>query len=177
MPIPLIAYGLAIGGSVAIGYGMDKLFGDGHYTAKEATIDVVLGAAGIGIIKVGSNGVKAARHYRLAHKASKADDLVRMRQAANVGTAYGMEAAGHATIVRGAAKYDSAIRASDNIRVGIVPGVIDDSIVVMPPSFNTVVSTSQSTAVIFPTRQRCEHMFKGKRCRRLAGHSGRHRYG
>ena len=42
MVVPLVAYGLAIGGSVVIGYGMDKMFGDGNYTGKEMAIDVAM---------------------------------------------------------------------------------------------------------------------------------------
>lgn len=176
MVVPLVAYGLAIGGSVVLGYGMDKLFGDGHYTGREFAIDVAMGASGMGAIKAVKHGAQGVRYYRHARKASKADDLVRMRDAASMGTQHGALAAGHAHVVRQAAKYDSHVRAS-NVSDGIVVEAIDDSIVVLPQSLTTVVSSPQSTAVVFPSRKRCEHMFKGQRCRRLAGHSGRHRYG
>ena len=176
MVVPLIAYLLAIGASVAVGYTLDRLFGDGHYTAKEFTIDVAMGAAGLGIVKALSHGAKSVRYYRLARRASLADDTVLLSKYASAGTLEGMTSAVHVGIVQGASAYDSHIYDNPDIIVGVGVGATDD-IQVGPDTIVAVVTSKQSNAVFTPIKRRCEQMFKGKRCRRLLGHAGRHRYG
>lgn len=155
---------------------MDKLFGDGHYTRKEFAIDVAMGVTGIGLIKALTHGAKAGRYYRLASQAGKADDVVLMREAATVGTAYGMSSTLHAGAAYQAGKYDSNIRVDKQVSAGV--GVSGGAQIASEPVQQHIVATRKLTTAIYtPSERRCDKRFKGRRCRRRLGHTGRHRYG
>ena len=155
---------------------MDKLFGDGHYTRKEFAIDVAMGVTGVGLVKALTHGAKAARYYRLASQASKADDVILMREAASVGTAYGMSSTIHAGAAYQASRYDSHIGVDNQVDVGV--GVTGGAEVATEPVQVSILATRKLTTAIYPpSEKRCDKRFKGKRCRRRLGHTGRHRYG
>jgi hypothetical protein len=51
MPVPLLAYAVAVGAGMATGYVIDHLVGDGRYTKEEAVLDATLGLVGGSVVK------------------------------------------------------------------------------------------------------------------------------
>jgi hypothetical protein len=62
MPAPLVVVGASMIGSIALGYILEKEFGDGHYSSKDLAVDATMGIIpGVGYAKP---VVGLARHGR-----------------------------------------------------------------------------------------------------------------
>lgn len=82
------AAAVGAGVSITVGYVVDEFtpIGDGHYTGRDAAIDGVMGAVGVGgVIKTANYGRKAYKYYRLG---KKADDAGAVTVAVSSGVKY-----------------------------------------------------------------------------------------
>lgn len=68
----LIAAAVGAGTSIAFGYATENTVGDKDYTAQDAAIDGILGAAGFSAIKGAKSAYQAAKYANYARKARKA---------------------------------------------------------------------------------------------------------
>ena len=68
----VIAAAVGAGSSIAFGYATEKTVGDKEYTARDAAIDGLLGAAGFSAIKGAKSGYQAVKYANYARKARNA---------------------------------------------------------------------------------------------------------
>lgn len=66
MPLPLIPIAIGIGTSIAAGYIIDQLVGDGIYTKEEALLDGTLGLVGGGVV---GPSVRIGNRFRKTYRA------------------------------------------------------------------------------------------------------------
>ena len=95
MVVPVL---IAVAGSVAVGYVTDHIIGDGNYTAREAAVDTVTGALGLGLLK---SGAKVGGGVRHAHKAKHLDDAGEVAIQSKVGFAVAREGVIEIQVIRG----------------------------------------------------------------------------
>lgn len=168
---------VSAGTSVAVGYAVDQVLGDGNYTRREMATDAALGVAGIGVAKSGAKigvGVYAMKHGGKARAAGKVDEAADLHRAGKHVYREGMaEGAGTIVVVTGVDQAFSYYeRANDITPVGTT-------------AITPLIPVQNRTSLAADLRRakngrfgknRCTATYRGKRCIRTWPHPGKHIY-
>lgn len=179
MVLPIL---VAVGASVAAGYAMDHIFGDGNYTKRELATDAVLGIFGVSAVKAGAKAGGAVIAGTRARKAAKAGNM----------TDAGAYARASNTLMKSAAVDTSKgiiLTEAVHAVVGPESPTVNTSTVTVGGS--AAVSTPLAIAIepglarrqirnakkgVLPTKNRCTRTYRGRQCVRTWPHPGKHMY-
>lgn len=163
--------------SVAVGYAVDHVLGDGNYTQREFATDAALGIAGVGVAKSGAKvgvGIYAMRHGGKVRAAGRVDDAQDLHLAGRTLYREGMAEGAGTIIVVEAVDAAMSYYERENA-ISITKPTAITPFVVVPNTTSLSADLRRAKNGRFG-KARCTATYRGKRCIRTWPHPGKHIY-